>query len=549
MTLFKKTQPENAEPARITGPSGMAVWQFDNRFVRELSADADLENRSRQVHGACYTEVLPTPVAAPKSLAVAREVADLLDLSEADWQSQEFADVFAGNALLKGMQPYAACYGGHQFGHWSGQLGDGRAIVLGEILNQHNERWTLQLKGAGPTPYSRRADGRAVLRSSVREFLCSEAMHHLGIPTTRALSLVATGDSVWRDLLYDGNPAYEPGAVVCRVAPSFVRFGNFEIFAARDDRENLQRLTEYVLRTDFPELFAEHGVGREAILAMLHEVARRTALLMVDWMRVGFVHGVMNTDNLSILGLTIDYGPYGWLEDFDPNWTPNTTDAEGRRYAYGQQPQIAQWNLTKLAQALHVLVDSVPDLQDALKTYSDTFRSHWDQMMANKLGWGAYRGNDDQQMIQRLLQLLQRTESDWTRFFRRFAALDAHPSDEALGAFEEAIRYRPDQVGKVLQDEWRAWIAQALLRREDDPRSAAQRHAEADRINPKYVLRNYLAHQAIDLATEGDASEIERLLDLLRHPYDEQPERAHYDALRPEWARFKPGCSMLSCSS
>ncbi|MGA1561551.1 MAG: protein adenylyltransferase SelO [Gammaproteobacteria bacterium] len=527
----------------------MAAWEFDNRFVRELPADADLENRSRQVHGACYTEVLPTPVAAPKTLAVAKEVADLLDLSEADWQSQEFAEVFAGNALLKDMQPYAACYGGHQFGHWSGQLGDGRAIVLGEILNQRNERWTLQLKGAGPTPYSRRADGRAVLRSSVREFLCSEAMHHLGIPTTRALSLVATGDEIWRDMLYDGNPAYEPGAVVCRVAPSFVRFGNFEIFAARDDRENLQHLTEYVLRTDFPEIVAEHGVGREAILAMLHEVARRTALLMVDWMRVGFVHGVMNTDNLSILGLTIDYGPYGWLEDFDPNWTPNTTDAEGRRYAYGQQPQIAQWNLTKLAQALHVLVDSVPDLQDAMKTYSDTFRSHWDQMMANKLGWGAYRGNDDQQMIQRLLQLLQRTESDWTRFFRRFAALDAQPSDEALAAFEAAIRYRPEQVGKVLQDEWRAWVAQALLRREDDPRSAAQRRAEADRINPKYVLRNYLAQQAIDLATEGDASEIERLLDLLRHPYDEQPERAHYDALRPEWARFKPGCSMLSCSS
>jgi uncharacterized protein YdiU (UPF0061 family) len=549
MSIFKKTPDETPLPERIDGPPGMAAWQFDNRFVRELPADPDVENRSRQVTGACYTEVLPTPVAKPETLAYAKEVAAILDLSEVDCASQAFAEVFAGNALLHGMQPYAACYGGHQFGHWSGQLGDGRAIVLGEILNQRNERWTLQLKGAGPTPYSRRADGRAVLRSSVREFLCSEAMHHLGIPTTRALSLVATGDPVWRDLLYDGNPAYEPGAVVCRVAPSFVRFGNFEIFAARNDTENLQRLTEFVLRTDFPEIVEQYGNGREAMLAMLHEVAQRTARLMVDWMRVGFVHGVMNTDNLSILGLTIDYGPYGWLEDFDPNWTPNTTDAEGRRYAYGQQPQIAQWNLTKLAQALHPLIDSVPDLQDALKVYSDSFRSGWDQMMADKLGWGAYRGDADQQMIQRLLQLLQRTESDWTRFFRGFAEVDGQPTETTLQAFESAIRYRPDQVGSVLQGEWRTWLEQALLRRAEDPRSAEQRRADTHQINPKYVLRNYLAQQAIERATQGDVGEIHHLLEVLRRPYDEQPEYAAYDALRPEWARHKPGCSMLSCSS
>jgi uncharacterized protein YdiU (UPF0061 family) len=549
MSIFKKTPNEHPVPERIDGPPGMAAWQFDNRFVRELPADPDLENRSRQVTGACYTEVLPTPVAAPKTLAVAKDVADMLDLDVGDWQSQGFAEVFAGNALLQQMQPYAACYGGHQFGHWAGQLGDGRAIVLGEILNQRNERWTLQLKGAGPTPYSRRADGRAVLRSSVREFLCSEAMHHLSIPTTRALSLVATGDPVWRDLLYDGNPAYEPGAVVCRVAPSFVRFGNFEIFAARNDTENLQRLTEYVLRTDFPEIVEQYGNGREAMLAMLHEVGQRTARLMVDWMRVGFVHGVMNTDNLSILGLTIDYGPYGWLEDFDPNWTPNTTDAEGRRYAYGQQPQIAQWNLTKLAQALHPLIDSVSDLQDALKGYSDSFRSGWDQMMADKLGWGVYQGDADQQMIQRLLQLLQRTESDWTRFFRGFAELEAQPMETALQAFEAAIRYRPEQVGSVLQGEWRAWIEQALLRRTEDPRSTEQRLEDTHRVNPKYVLRNYLAQQAIERAAQGDVSEIHRLLEVLRRPYDEQPEYAEYDTLRPEWARHKPGCSMLSCSS
>ena len=549
MPSIMQDAEKSANPLRIKGSPGMAAWHFDNQFTHALPADSNLENRSRQVLGACYTDVMPTPVAKPEMLAYAHEVAALLDLNEVDCQSAEFAEVFAGNAILPGMRPYAACYGGHQFGHWAGQLGDGRAIVLGELRTESGAHWTLQLKGAGPTPYSRRADGRAVLRSSVREFLCSEAMHHLGIPTTRALSLVATGDPVWRDMLYDGNPAYESGAVVCRVAPSFVRFGNFEIFAARGDLQNLRTLSEFVLQTSFPEIVASHGVGRDAILAMLHEVAERTARLMVDWMRVGFVHGVMNTDNLSILGLTIDYGPYGWLEDFDPNWTPNTTDAEGRRYAYGQQPQVAQWNLTKLAQALHPLVDSVPDLQDALKSYSESFRSGWDQMMADKLGWGAYRGAEDQQMIQHLLQLLQKTEADWTRFFRRFSALDARSDAQQRAVFEASIRYRPEQVGVVLQNEWRHWLDQALLRRERDPRSTAQRREATDRINPKYVLRNYLAQQAIDRADEGDPSEIHRLLDLLRKPYDEQPERSQYDALRPEWARHKPGCSMLSCSS
>ncbi len=534
---------------RIEGSPGMAAWRFDHRFVTSLPGDPDTSNRSRQVEGACYTEISPTPVAAPKTLACAHEVAALLDLDEDDCQSQAFAEVFAGNALLPGMRPYAACYGGHQFGHWAGQLGDGRAIVLGEVLNQHGVRWVLQLKGAGPTPYSRRADGRAVLRSSVREFLCSEAMHHLGIPTTRALSLVATGDLVWRDMLYDGNAAYEPGAVVCRVAPSFVRFGNFEIFAARNDLDTLRQLTTYVLETDFPEIVRAHGVGREAILAMLEEVAQRTARLMVDWMRVGFVHGVMNTDNLSILGLTIDYGPYGWLEDFDPNWTPNTTDAEGRRYAYGQQPGIAQWNLTKLAQALHPLIDSLPDVQVVLKSYADRFRMGWDQMMADKLGWGAYRGAADQQMIQALLVLLEKTESDWTRFFRRFAALSAQPADTACVEFETAIRYRPEHVAVSVQKEWRQWLQQALLRRAEDPRPEAQRRAETDRVNPKYILRNYLVQQAIDRAAEGDPGEIQRLLEMARRPYDERPEFSAYDALRPEWARHKPGCSMLSCSS
>ena len=284
----------------------MQSLNFDNRFVRELPADPHVGPQRRQVHGALYSWVEPTPVPAPRLRAHSPEVAALLDIDPAFITTPEFAEVFGGNALIEGMQPYAANYGGHQFGHWAGQLGDGRAINLGEVVNERGERWELQLKGAGPTPYSRTADGRAVLRSSVREFLCSEAMHHLGVPTTRALCLVATGEQVIRDMFYDGNPKVEPGAVVCRVAPSFIRFGNFELPASRSDAALLNRLIEFTIQRDFPEL---SGEGEQRRAEWFGQVCERTARMVAHWMRLGFVHGVMNTDNMSILGLTIDYGP------------------------------------------------------------------------------------------------------------------------------------------------------------------------------------------------------------------------------------------------
>ncbi|MCA9017813.1 MAG: YdiU family protein [Planctomycetaceae bacterium] len=284
--------------------------EFDNQFTRYLPADAEAKNYRRQVAGACFSRVLPTRVARPQLVASSKEVADLLELQLTPAESEAFAAVFAGNRVLEGMDPFAMCYGGHQFGNWAGQLGDGRAINLGEVLNSRGEHWTLQLKGAGPTPYSRTADGLAVLRSSVREFLCSEAMYHLGVPTTRALSLVLTGEQVERDMFYDGNPKFEPGAVVCRVAPSFLRFGNYQIFAARGDIETLRTLVDFTIRTDFPHLGEP---DREVYLRWFREICQRTANMIVHWMRVGFVHGVMNTDNMSVLGLTIDYGPYGWL--------------------------------------------------------------------------------------------------------------------------------------------------------------------------------------------------------------------------------------------
>ncbi|NND98915.1 MAG: YdiU family protein, partial [Pirellulaceae bacterium] len=365
----------NAKDDSTKPPSLGSILRFDNAFTRQLPADPRSDNARRQVSGACYSRVQPTPVKKPELIAYSREMAELLDLSFDPFDSEEFAQVFGGNKIVQGMDPFAMCYGGHQFGNWAGQLGDGRAINLGEVINSVGQRWMLQLKGAGPTPYSRTADGLAVLRSSVREFLCSEAMHHLGVPTTRALSLVLTGESVMRDMFYDGHPQLEPGAVVCRVAPSFTRFGNFQIFASRGDVQTLEQLVDHTIRFDFPHLGEP---SQEVYAQWFQEVCHTTAEMIVHWMRVGFVHGVMNTDNLSILGLTIDYGPYGWLENYDPGWTPNTTDAQGRRYRYGHQPQIAQWNLMQLANALVPVFDSVDPLQKGLEIYVAEFERGWD---------------------------------------------------------------------------------------------------------------------------------------------------------------------------
>ncbi|MFN3631149.1 MAG: protein adenylyltransferase SelO family protein, partial [Casimicrobiaceae bacterium] len=298
--------------------------RFDNRFLRLFPGEPDPSRRSRAVHGALYTLTPPTPVAAPRLLAAWPEVKSLLGLEGVDLAVAPWLAALSGNGLVPGMQTYATAYGGHQFGHWAGQLGDGRALMLGELVTPDGARYELQLKGAGPTPFSRRADGRAVLRSSIREFLCSEAMHQLGVPTTRALSLVATGEQVERDMFYDGHPELEPGAIVCRVAPSFLRFGHFELLASRGERELLSRLVDYVIEGWYPEVH-EAAPGAARIAAWFGEVCARTARLVAEWMRVGFVHGVMNTDNMSILGLTIDYGPYGWIDAFDPAWTPNTT--------------------------------------------------------------------------------------------------------------------------------------------------------------------------------------------------------------------------------
>jgi uncharacterized protein YdiU (UPF0061 family) len=548
-----------------TGAGHLDRLRFDNRFAREVTADPDRANRRRQVLGAGFSRVDPTPVAAPVTLAWSAEVAELLGLDPELCRSPDFAQVFGGNRVPSGADPWAAAYGGHQFGSWAGQLGDGRAIALGEIIDRHGQHQTLQLKGAGPTPYSRGADGRAVLRSSIREFLCSEAMHHLGVPTTRALSLVATGERVVRDMLYDGNPRPEPGAVVCRVAPSFTRFGTFELPAARRDLALLKQLVEFTVRTDFPAL-AAHGPASsaEVVARWFGEVCERTAALLVHWMRVGFVHGVLNTDNMSILGLTVDYGPYGWLESFDAGWTPNTTDAATRRYRYGAQPEIAQWNLLQLGRALLPLVGDPQFVHDGLQRYAELYEGGFRDVTVARLGWGAPRDGDDAR-VSALFDLMSRSETDQVLLFRDLAAVpvvlgsagqDAgHPAgsaaadgDARLAPLAQAF-YRPEDLTGELRADWAAWLADWARRSIDGGLSEEERRRQMNALNPRFVLRNYLAQEAIDAAEQGDPALIGELLDVLRHPYDEQPGRQRFAARRPDWARHRAGCSMLSCSS
>jgi uncharacterized protein YdiU (UPF0061 family) len=406
------------------------------------------------------------------------------------------------------MDPYAMCYGGHQFGNWAGQLGDGRAINLGEVINHTGQRWAMQLKGAGPTPYSRSADGLAVLRSSVREFLCSEAMYHLGVPTTRALSLVVTGE-----------------------------------------------LVDYSIRNDFSHLGGSSGeLAPATYVAWFEEVCRTTAKMIVHWLRVGFVHGVMNTDNMSILGLTIDYGPYGWLEDYDPKWTPNTTDAAGRRYCFGNQPEIAHWNLVQLANAIYPLIGQAAPLEEALNGYMKDFERSWQAMMAHKLGLTAFEPQTDEALTAELLAIFQLAETDMTIFYRQLALLDVRA--EHVEAVSDAVLmepvldayYIPEQLSPATITRIGKWLRGYAGRVRQDGMDETRR-VRMHAVNPKYVLRNYLAQLAIDKAEQGDYSMVQELLQVLRHPYEEQAGREEYAKKRPDWARQRAGCSMLSCSS
>ncbi|MBD0830805.1 protein adenylyltransferase SelO [Aestuariibaculum sediminum] len=516
-----------------------------NTFITNLPADPIHENTRRQVEEACYSFVEPKQTQNPELLHVSKAMLENLGISEADADSDTFLNVFTGNDIYKNTQPYAMCYGGHQFGNWAGQLGDGRAINLFEVHHKRKQ-WTVQLKGAGETPYSRTADGLAVLRSSIREYLCSEAMYYLGVPTTRALSLALTGDLVLRDMLYDGNAAYEKGAIVTRVAPSFLRFGNYEIFAARQDIGNLRKLVDFTITQHFPQLGKP---SKESYLNFFKEVTNRTLDMIIHWQRVGFVHGVMNTDNMSILGLTIDYGPYGWLEGFDYGWTPNTTDRQHKRYRYGNQPNIGLWNLFKLANALYPLIEEAEPLERILERYKVDFEMKSLAMMRSKLGLET-KAVSDTALIQDLEDNLFLIEIDMTIFFRKLSSFKKD-SDSKVDGIQliEAAFYDLKALKQPVIDKWQDWFQRYADRLRQENISDERRKEKMNQVNPKYVLRNYMAQLAIDAANNGDYTLIDELFQLLKQPYGEQPENEKWFAKRPEWARHKVGCSMLSCSS
>ncbi len=485
-------------------------------------ADLRLDNTYARLPEAFHARAEPTPLPDPYGVSFNTAAAALIDLSPAVEERGEWVQLFSGNHSLPGADPLAMLYAGHQFGHYVPQLGDGRAILLGEVRNLAGETWDLQLKGSGQTPFSRGFDGRSVLRSAIREYLCSEAMHGLGIPTTRALCIVGSDLPVQREEV-------ETAATLVRMAPTHVRFGTFEVFYYRQQHEHLRTLADYVIEHHFPEL-------REApdrYPRFLTEVSTRTAQLMARWQTVGFAHGVMNTDNMSVLGLTIDYGPFGFMDDYDPGFIPNHTDVAGR-YAFDQQPGVGMWNVGRLAQALIPLM-SLEEAQAALDAYEPAFITRYTELLRAKLGLREAR-EEDVALIGELFGLLHTNHADFTRFFR------------ALGGFKQD----PADANALIRDlfiDWAAWNAWADRYRERLQAEGSvdtERQMRMDAVNPKYILRNYLAQNAITRATEHrDYSEIDRLLVLLRNPYDEQPEMEEYAAPPPDWGKRL----VVSCSS
>ncbi len=465
--------------------------------------------------------VMPTPLPDATLVHFNTDAAQLIDLDPAEAARPEFLRWASGLEPLPGSDPVAMLYAGHQFGVFVPQLGDGRAILLGEVVNAHGARWDLHLKGSGPTPFSRGFDGRSVLRSAIREYLCGEALHALGIPTTRALCIVGSSEPVRRETL-------ETAASIIRMAPTHVRIGSFEVFTSRRQVDNLRVLADYTIDLHFPQLSGADD--RHARL--LETVARRTASLMARWQAVGFVHGVMNTDNFSITGLTLDYGPYAFMEAFDSSFIPNHSDPQGR-YAYDQQPAVGQWNVSALAQALLPLMQR----EEAVAAF-DAYVPAWEEAcartMRDKLGL-ATSESTDAALLDDFLALMQAARADWTTTWRALGGITvAGATDSRALASQFTDRAACD-----------AWLARYRARLQAERSDDADRRVRMDAVNPKYVLRTWMAQEAIAAAQAGDVSIIDRTLQLLRHPFEDQPALDGWATTAPAWA----GSIELSCSS
>ncbi|HBA35826.1 MAG TPA: YdiU family protein [Gammaproteobacteria bacterium] len=479
----------------------------------------NFDNSFSRLPDVFYSAVKPQPLKGARLVHFSPDAARLIDLPEAELLRPAFVDYLNGENPLPGAYPLSQVYAGHQFGHYVPQLGDGRAILLGEVINQQGERWDLQLKGAGLTPYSRMGDGRAVLRSTIREYLCSEAMAGLGIPTTRALCLLHSEEPVWREQL-------ETAALLLRLSPTHIRFGHFEFFCHSGQHEALRQLTDYVIKTHFPAL-----EGNDTpYLALFRWVVEKTAVLMADWMAIGWTHGVMNTDNMSILGLTIDYGPYAFMDEYHPDFIPNHSDTEGR-YAYKMQPWIGQWNLGRLAAALTPLVP-VEALKEALGGYEKIYWEAYTIKMLAKLGLSQATSGVTE-LITSLLTILHEHRVDYTVFFRQLC----HFQPGGMNAAITSLFQDPARID--------GWLADYTRVLEESGEPIGQAQARMKRVNPKYILRNHMAQQAIEQAEQGSFKEVERLHQLLQTPFDEQPGCESYAEPSPDWAKR----IVISCSS
>ena len=519
----------------------MIKYSVVNTFTSSLPGDPVTENYVRTVINSCFSFVNPTKVPSPQIISVNDELSKELGINY--WENIEFfKKIFSGNKILDNFKPYAQNYGGHQFGNWAGQLGDGRAITVLELKLPNNDKFELQLKGSGQTPYSRFADGKAVLRSSLREYLCSEAMHHLNIPTTRALSLMLSGENIVRDMFYDGNPKEEKGAIVCRVSPSFLRFGHFEIHARNNNTLLLKKLVQYVLENHFKNIIKKYNTFEEQLILCFEEIVKKTAFLVAEWMRVGFVHGVLNTDNMSILGLTIDYGPYGWVDDFNLNWTPNTTDLEFKRYRFGEQPNIAMWNLYKLAESLSVINDNFSEFEKILDYFPKYFEDFHNLNMSKKLGLKNLSKNST--FYQTTYNLLQKLNLDMTLFFRFL-------TNNSLGSLTDAKLVKLSYLSNLVVEHFSIfndWKNEYLKLINDQNIDEGKRKKIMEKNNPNFILRNYITQEVINELENGNDKKLKEVEEIIKNPYSNNIQ-SKYITKRPDWAKNKAGCSMLSCSS
>ena len=488
------------------------------------------DNRYDALGERFYASLYPDPLPNPRAVIFNDDALETLGLKQ--YGLDDLLSFFSGNSVPEGAAPLAMVYAGHQFGGYSPQLGDGRGILIGQIRNKKGTLIDLHLKGAGKTPFSRMGDGRAVLRSCIREFLASEALHHLGIPSTRALAVTTSNEPVQRETI-------ENASMLMRFSESHIRFGSFEYFAYTEQFDELRQLCDYTLENHFPQIVQNETKYDDFLCA----VAEKTGSLIAQWQAFGFAHGVMNTDNMSILGLTIDYGPYGWMDDYDPNFTPNTTDLPHKRYRFSNQPMIAQWNLMALGKALMPLINDEQSIVSILNDFATHYEEKYHAMMSSKLGLEPSLVSKE--FLQNLESLLEKDEMDMTMFYSQLLEIDSSTQQNEFIHILKDVSYNSEKMS----DKFVNWLVEYQLLLKGSSLTSHQRRKLMQKVNPRYVLRNYMNQMAIEAAYQGDFGLVEEFFEMIKSPYTKNEKYEKWFAKRPDWAKEKIGSSMLSCSS